>query len=71
MAKTTGTLPGTYTIKIEPGTKGVAHPVRRQPATLRRKVEEKLKEMERDGHLARVEETHRVGQLNGSVAQKG
>ena len=56
MAKTTGTLPGTYTIKIEPGTKGVAHPVRRQPATLRWKIEEKLKEMERDDHLARVEE---------------
>ena len=32
---TTGTLPGTYTIKLELGAKGVIHSVTRQPAALK------------------------------------
>ena len=40
--RTTGTLPGKYTIKIEPNAKGVVHPVRRQPAALKEKIVQKL-----------------------------
>ena len=39
---TAGTLPGTYTIKLEPGAKRVTHPVRRQPAALKQRIFEKL-----------------------------
>ena len=56
LANVTGTLPGTYTIKIDPSAKGVVHPTRRQPVMLRDKVIEKLKEMENDGFITRVEE---------------
>ena len=35
LTRTTGTMPGKYTIKLEPGAKGVVHPVSRQPAALR------------------------------------
>ncbi|CAJ1066454.1 Transposon Ty3-G Gag-Pol poly [Xyrichtys novacula] len=48
LARTTGTLPGEYTIKIDPDAKGVVHPVRRQPAALREKIQDKLTEMLRD-----------------------
>lgn len=56
LVRTTGTLPGKYTIKIQPNAKGVVHPVRRQPATLKEKIVQKLHEMEEDGYIARVEQ---------------
>lgn len=50
LAQTTGTLPGKYTIKIEPiPVPGV--PVRRQPAALKEKIMQKLHEMAKNGHL--------------------
>lgn len=36
-------VPGKYTIKIDPDTKGVVHPVRWQPAALTEKVREWLR----------------------------
>ncbi|KAK0156522.1 Apoptosis-stimulating of p53 protein 1 [Merluccius polli] len=56
LTRTTGTMPGKYTIKLESGAKGVVHPVRRQPAALREKIIEKLHEMEKDGYIAKVEQ---------------
>ncbi|XP_060085903.1 uncharacterized protein K02A2.6-like [Ylistrum balloti] len=53
--KTTGTLPGEYTIKVDPDVKGVVHPVRRQPASLKPQIIAKLKEMEEDGFIKRVD----------------
>lgn len=54
LTRTTGTLPGKYTIKIDPDAKGVVHPVRRQPAALRGKILDKLAEMVEDGHITKV-----------------
>ncbi|KAL2085061.1 hypothetical protein ACEWY4_020579 [Coilia grayii] len=56
LSRTTGTLPGKYTIKLEPNARGVVHPVRRQPAALREKIIEKLHEMENDGYITKVEQ---------------
>lgn len=56
LTRTTGTLPGTYTIKIDPDAKGVVHPVRQQPAALREKIVEKLHEMEKDGFITKVDQ---------------
>lgn len=56
LSRTTGTLPGKYTIKLEPNARGVVHPVRRQPAALREKIIEKLHEMEKDGYITKVEQ---------------
>lgn len=56
LTRTTGTLPGKYTIKIDPEAKPVVHPVRRQPVALRAKIEEKLNEMVEDGHIAKVDQ---------------
>ena len=53
---TTGTLPGTYTIKLEPGAKGVIHSVRRQPAALKQRIVEKLEEMVKEGYITRVDQ---------------
>ena len=49
-----GAMPGTYSIKIDPTTKPVVHGPRRQPAALLPKVVDKLKELEKKGHLAKV-----------------
>ena len=38
IASCTGTLLGTYSIKVNPSVEGVIHPPRRQPATLKRKI---------------------------------
>jgi hypothetical protein len=54
LEQATGTLPGTYTIKIDPTVKPVVHRPRRQPAALLPRIIEKLKEMENEGHLRRV-----------------
>ena len=47
-------MPGTYYIKMDPTAKPVVHGPRRQPAALLPKIVDKLKEMEREGHLAKV-----------------
>lgn len=52
----TGCLPGTYSIKIDPTVKPVVHAPRRQPKALAQKVFQKLEEMEREGHIAKVKE---------------
>ena len=49
-----GAMPGTYSIKIYPTAKQVVHGPRRQPAALLPKIVDKLKEMEKGGHLAKV-----------------
>lgn len=54
LTRTTGTLPGKYTIKIDPDAKGVVHPVRRQPAALKKKIIKKLHEMVKDGYITKV-----------------
>ena len=47
-------MPGAYAIKIDPTAKPVEHDPRRQPAALLPKMVDKLKEMEKKGHLAKV-----------------
>ena len=49
-----GAMTGTYFIKIDPTVKHVVHGPRRQPAALLPKLKEKLKEMNNEGHLAKV-----------------
>ena len=49
-----GAMPGTYSIKIDPTATPVVHGPRRQPAALLPKIVAKLKEMEQEGHLAKV-----------------
>ena len=56
LTRTTGTLPGKYSIKIDPDAKGVVHPVRRQPVALKTKIVEKLNEMVKDGHIVKVDQ---------------
>ncbi|KAJ8377065.1 hypothetical protein SKAU_G00076480 [Synaphobranchus kaupii] len=56
LTRTTGTLPGKYTIKIDPDAKPVVNPVRRQPVALRAKIVEKLNEMVENGHIVKVDQ---------------
>uniref|UniRef100_A0A3B3HY91 Gypsy retrotransposon integrase-like protein 1 n=1 Tax=Oryzias latipes TaxID=8090 RepID=A0A3B3HY91_ORYLA len=56
LTHTTGTLPGKYTIKIDPDAKPVIHPVRRQPVALRAKIVKKLHEMVQDGYITKVDQ---------------
>ena len=49
-----GVMPGTYSIKLYPTATPVVHGPRRQPAALLPKIVSKLKEMEKEGHLAKV-----------------
>jgi hypothetical protein len=68
MTKTTGTLPGEYTIKLEPGAKGVVHATRQQPAALKEKIISKLHDMERDGVIVKVDQpTEWVSSMVASV----
>ena len=53
---TTGTLPGTYSINIYPTIPPVVHGPRRQPQALHKQIVDKLKEMESQGHIAKVTE---------------
>ena len=53
---TTGTLPGTYSLKIDPTVKPVVHPPREQPQALRSKIGDMLAQMTRDGHITKVTE---------------
>lgn len=56
LLNTTGTLPGTYTIKLTPNAKGVVHPARRLPVSLKKQTIEKLSEMEKNGIISKVEQ---------------
>jgi len=56
LKNTTGTLPGTYSLKIDPTVKPVVHGPRKLPQALTHKVKDKLKEMEADGHIKKVTE---------------
>ena len=56
LVKTTGTLPGEYSIKIEENAQGVIHPVRRLPAAIKPRAIEKLREMEEFGYITPVKE---------------
>jgi len=47
-------MPGTYSIKIDPKATPVVHGPRRQPAALLPKIIAKLKEMKKEGNLAKV-----------------
>ena len=47
-------MPGTYSIKIDPTAKPVVHGPRKQPAALLPKIVDRLKEMEKEGNLAKV-----------------
>ena len=49
-----GAMPGTYSIKFDPKATPVVHGPRRKPAALLPKIIAKLKEMEKEGHLAKV-----------------
>ena len=70
LESSTGLMPGTYSIKINPTVKPVVHGPRRQPAALLPKITTKLKEMEREGHLAKVKQpTDWVSSM--VVARKG
>lgn len=66
LTRTTGTLPGKYTIKLDPDAKGVVHPVRCQPATLIKKIIEKLHEMIKDGCITKVSQPTEWMSSNGS-----
>ena len=56
LKKTTGTLPFTYSIKIDPTVPPVVHGPRRQPKALKDKIVAKLNEMVQDGQLTPVTE---------------
>lgn len=54
--KTTGTLPGKYTIKVDPSVKPVVHGPRRQPQALKKLIIEKLDEMESNKAIVKCDE---------------
>jgi len=56
LVKTTGTLPGHYTIKIDENAEGVIHAPRRVAASLKPRVVEKLREMEENEYITPVKE---------------
>ena len=56
LKKLTGTLPGTYTVKLDPTVKPVVHAPRRIPQALHEKVKKKLKEMEDLQQITKVTE---------------
>ena len=56
LQKTTATLPGTYSLKVDPTVTPVVHDPRRQPQALAEKIKAKLHEMEENGHISRVSE---------------
>lgn len=56
LTRTTGTMPGTYTNKTDPNTRGVVHPICRQPTALKAKIIEKLHEMVEDGYIRKVDQ---------------
>ena len=59
-----GVKPGTYSIKIDPTAMLLVYGPCRQPAALLPKIVSKLKEMEKEGHLA-SRTAHGLGQFYG------
>lgn len=55
LIKTSGTLPGEHNIVIDPEAVGVIHAPRRQPAALKPLIIGKLKEMEQNGYITKVD----------------
>nr|XP_022311305.1 uncharacterized protein K02A2.6-like [Crassostrea virginica] len=55
LIRTSGTLPGEHNIEIDPDAVGVIHEPRRQPASLKPRIIRKLKEMEQNGYITKVE----------------
>ncbi|XP_062601691.1 uncharacterized protein K02A2.6-like [Saccostrea cucullata] len=53
LIKTSGTLPGEHNNEIDPDAEGVIHASRRQPASLKPRIIEKLKEMEQNGYITK------------------
>ena len=63
-------MTGTYSIKVDPTVTPLVLGPRRQPAAMLPKITSKLKEMEKEGHLAKV--TQPTDWVNSMVvAQKG
>jgi transposase InsO family protein len=56
LVKTTGTLPGEYSITLTENATGVIHPPRRIAASLKPRVIEKLRQMEEDEYITPVQE---------------
>jgi hypothetical protein len=56
LIKTTGTLPGEYSITIDENAKGVIHPARRLAAAIKPRAIEKLREMESNKYITSVSE---------------
>jgi hypothetical protein len=54
LKESTGTLPGVYSLKINPKVPPVVHGPRRQPRALTDKIVAKLKEMQKASHIAPV-----------------
>ncbi|XP_062596233.1 uncharacterized protein K02A2.6-like [Saccostrea cucullata] len=54
LIKTSGTLPGEHNIEIDPDAEEVIHAPRRQPASLKPKIIDKLKEMEQNDYITKV-----------------
>lgn len=52
----TGTLPGTFSIKIDPTAEPVVHAPRQQPSALLTRIKKKLLDLEKDGHIVKVTE---------------
>ena len=55
LVKTTGTLPGEYHLSIDESVPPVIHPVRKLPAAIKPKAVEKLREMESNGYITKVD----------------
>ena len=56
LTQTMGTLPGTYTIKLEANAKGVVHAACHLPVALKERAINKLHEMEANGYIVKVTE---------------
>ena len=56
LQKTTATLPGTYSLKVDPTVTPLVHGPRCQPQALAGKIKAQLYEVEENGHIARVSE---------------
>jgi hypothetical protein len=56
LEKMTGTLPCVYSLKIDPTVPPVVHGPRRLPQALIPEIIAKLKEMEAEGHIKRIQE---------------
>ena len=54
LRKTTATLPGTYSLKIDPTVPPVVHAPRKQPQALAEKIKAKLDEMENNEHIVKI-----------------